>query len=63
MSYFCRDPNGAGMPNWPSFTPEEKKYLILSVEPKVKTDYKPELKKFWIELMHEGNTLPVKDEL
>ena len=53
MSYFCRDPNGAGMPNWPRFTPEEKKYLILSTEPRVKTDYKPELKKFWIELMHE----------
>ena len=62
-SCFYRDPNGAGMPNWPRFTSEKKEYLLLSTEPKVKTDYKPETKQIWIDIMHEGITPAAKDEL
>ena len=51
------------MPNWPRFTSEKKEYLLLSVEPKVKTDYKPEKKQIWIDIMHEGITPTAKDEL
>ena len=51
------------MANWPRFTSEEKKYLLMSTEPKVKANYKPELKKLWIDLMNEGNTPAAKDEL